>query len=1217
MPEVKWTKEQEQAIFQKNSNILVAAAAGSGKTAVLVERIINKVINEKIDIDKILVVTFTNAAASEMRQRILEAIYKKIDENPKDIHLQRQINLLNKSSICTIHSFCLDVIKNYFYEIDVSANFRIGDTAEIELLKEDVLEELFEEKYLNNDKEFIKLINNFTTYKGDEPLKELILKIYNYIHSAPFPDEWIQQKAEMFNLKENIDFSQTIWGQILLKEFLSQVLESKLKLQNVQKNLNRFFELEKFSTVIANDIDQLEKLEKSIKTDTKDLWEKTYINANELKFDKWPVDRKATIDYKNEAKEIRDKVKKELDASIKKIFIYNSKEATTDIFDMYKLLVSLKDIILEFEQKFSDAKRQKNIIDFHDIEHYALKILVKKDENGEYKPTDVANKIKEKFNEIDIDEYQDSNLVQENILNSISNGKNIFMVGDVKQSIYKFRQARPELFIEKYEKYLDVEQENSDGMKIKLFKNFRSRKNILDITNIIFENIMSKELGDINYDENEYLNLGANYEEPPENIKEYAGLAELHIIDLSNKEDEDIYINSEETGEEQAEENEEPIENTLIEAKFVANKIKELIKSNYQVYDRKAGYRKITYKDIVILLRATSNVAPVYEKELTQLDIPVFSDASAEYLDSTEIQTIMSVLKIIDNPMQDIPLVTVLRSIIGGFTDNDLIEIRLADRNSNFYTALIKSRISVKESIKKKIDTFLDNLEKWKKQEEYMSIDEIIWQIYVDTNYYNYVGLLTNGKLRQANLKMLFEKAKQYESASFKGLYNFIGFIDKLKTSSRDMQAAKIIGENDDVVRIMSIHKSKGLEFPVVFLCGTAKRFNMKDLNENILMHQDLGFGPKYIDYDRRIEYSTLAKEAIKIRNRTETISEEMRVLYVALTRAKEKLYITGISKDTQKDLKEKSDLLSMYADSDKIEKNILQKCKSYLDWIEVVYLKNKEKMKSIIELYEHSGKEIQANEETTKEETKSFGKAEDKNKLKEIEEKLNWKYEYELAQKIPTKTSVSKIKEEKNKTLKLKEFLEEEENIQNMSKGLNVPKFAKDDKITSSQKGTLIHLCIKNLDESKNYSLEDIKELIENLEQKEIITQKEKEAININTLLRYTQSDLYKDLKQAQHIYKEEPFYINVPASQIYDSDVEEKILVQGIIDLYYIDKEGKVILVDFKTDYVENKDERILVEKYKEQLKLYKEALEKALHRSVDKTIIYSLYLQKEIIV
>ena len=366
MPEVKWTKEQEQAIFQKNSNILVAAAAGSGKTAVLVERIINKVINEKIDIDKILVVTFTNAAASEMRQRILEAIYKKIDENPKDIHLQRQINLLNKSSICTIHSFCLDVIKNYFYEIDVSANFRIGDTAEIELLKEDVLEELFEEKYLNNDKEFIKLINNFTTYKGDEPLKELILKIYNYIQSAPFPDEWIQQKAEMFNLKENIDFSQTIWGQILLKEFLSQVLESKLKLQNVQKNLNRFFELEKFSTVIANDIDQLEKLEKSIKTDTKDLWEKTYINANELKFDKWPVDRKATIDYKNEAKEIRDKVKKELDASIKKIFIYNSKEATTDIFDMYKLLVSLKDIILEFEQKFSDAKRQKNIIDFHD-----------------------------------------------------------------------------------------------------------------------------------------------------------------------------------------------------------------------------------------------------------------------------------------------------------------------------------------------------------------------------------------------------------------------------------------------------------------------------------------------------------------------------------------------------------------------------------------------------------------------------------------------------------------------------------------------------------------------------------------------------------------------------------------------------------------------------------------------------------------------------------
>lgn len=566
MPKVTWTKEQQSAIYEKGSNILVAAAAGSGKTAVLVERIINKIVNENVDIDKLLVVTFTNAAASEMRERILDAIYKKIEEYPQDVRLQKQINLLNKASICTIHSFCLEVIRNYFYELDLSANFRIADSAEIELLKQDVIEELFEEKYYQNDENFITLINTYTTYRGDEPLKELVLKIYDYIQSAPFPKEWLNEKIEMFNLKEKLkqkfDYAQTIWGEILLEEYKDKIVENRIKLEGIKDKLTRFPELEKFTSAIVNDIEALKEIEEVISKTKENIWDTIYIKANELKFGKWPTDKKCTIDLKNEAKEVRDKVKKDIEGIDKKIFIYDSENGAKDICAMYDSLKRIENIVNEFEEKFMQKKKEKNIIDFHDIEHFALKILVKQNENKEYEPSEVAKKIMEKYTEIAIDEYQDSNLVQEYILKVVSKQNNTFMVGDVKQSIYKFRQARPELFLEKYEKYKLVEgntqiennikyeptvgaiinrppfeeisQENNEGEKIKLFKNFRSRENILKITNLIFEQIMSKKLGDIDYTKEEYLNLGANYENPPEGSN-FAGKAELHIIDMAKR----------------------------------------------------------------------------------------------------------------------------------------------------------------------------------------------------------------------------------------------------------------------------------------------------------------------------------------------------------------------------------------------------------------------------------------------------------------------------------------------------------------------------------------------------------------------------------------------------------------------------------------------------------------------------------------------------------
>lgn len=539
----------------------------------LVERMINKVIKDKVDIDKILIVTFTNAAASEMRERILDAIYKQIEENPEDETLQKQIILLNKASICTIHSFCLDVIRNHFYELDIPANFRVGDTGEIELLKQDVIEEIFEEKYLNNDKDFIDLINTYTNYRDDESLKQLVMNIYKFIQSSPFPNDWINQKVYMFNISDKKqDFSKTIWGKILLKNLSEDLEDAIIKLDNLILNMRRFDELEKYIKVIESDIDELKSLYKNL-----DSWDNAY-NFSKIDFAKWPVDRKITFQIKDEAKKIRDDVKKKISASINKILIYNSETANSDIIEMYKILDKLKNLIIEFSNRFSIRKKEKNIIDFNDIEHFALKLLVKKGEKGQIISTEIANEYKEKFEEIAIDEYQDSNLVQEYILNSISRSNNIFMVGDVKQSIYKFRQARPELFLDKYENY-SLNKETGKDLKIKLFKNFRSRKNILDFTNLVFDNIMSKEAGDILYSEEEYLNLGANYEEPEDKSLDYAGLTELHIIDMKEDKEDEVYKCDNKEEDKKQEETEEIIENTVIEAKLVAKKMKELLDS--------------------------------------------------------------------------------------------------------------------------------------------------------------------------------------------------------------------------------------------------------------------------------------------------------------------------------------------------------------------------------------------------------------------------------------------------------------------------------------------------------------------------------------------------------------------------------------------------------------------------------------------------------------
>lgn len=1121
-----------------------------------------------------------------MREKILEAIYKKIEENPEDENLQKQVILLNKASISTIHSFCLDVIKNNFYEIDVSANTRIADDSEILLLQQEVIDDLFEEKYEEEDSNFIKLIKTYTKYNQDEVLKDLILRVYSYIQASPFPEEWLEEQIEKLNIEDDTNFSDTVWGKIIT-ENANQILEdSILKLQNIRTKMTRFPELDKFTAKIEDDIDKYTYIQNNLSD-----WDTAVEAINTLKNAIWTKDQKITNDLKDEAKDVRESTKDEF-KKVKKLMNCSSEEAVQDIKYMYPILKMLKDLILEFSQKFYQRKREKNIMDFSDMEHLALKILVKKDENGNVVKSEIAKKYENKFEEIAIDEYQDSNLVQEYILTSVSRGNNIFMVGDVKQSIYKFRQARPKLFLDKYDSY-KLDPVNGENRKIQLFKNFRSRSNILDFTNLVFEDIMSRELGNIEYNQDEYLNLGANFE----TIQNQDYKTELEILDLSEEND-DIW----KTDEEETEEEQEKVEDVVLEARFVARKIKELIDDKYQIIDKKTGRRDIQYKDIAILLRTSSGVANVYEKEISELEIPVYSDSSSQYLQSVEIETIMSLLRIINNPMQDIPLVTVMRSPIGNFTDNELIEIRMADRNSSFYEALLKSDLE-------KAHRFLALLKELREDEEYMTLDEWIWNIYTKTGYMNYVNLMPNGALRVSNLRMLFERAKQYEEASFKGLYNFINFIDKIKFNQEDLKAAKIIGENENVVRIMTIHKSKGLEFPVVILAGVGKQFNFRDLNGKILLDQDLGMGPQYIDSDRYIEFKTLAKKALAIKAKNEAISEEMRILYVALTRAKEKLIIVGRQKDVNKKMSEKQKLLEIYStiDDNKINPYLLQKYKTYLDWLELIYLKegvantknlftvniNKREKTSVkIE------NEVEDISEKIIEESNKNNDEQEKEKIKEI---LNWQYKHQSIEGIPTKTSVSKLKEEREQGIQITQE----------------PKFINEEvktKLTGAQKGTLIHLCLQKMRETEEYNLEKITELIEGLKDKEIITEIEAQNIDKEKLLKYTNSQLWTELKQAKEIHKEHPFYINIKASRIYNQinkEDDENILVQGVIDLFFIDKDDNLILVDYKTDYVQHENE--LIEKYKGQLDLYKEALEQSLDKKVDRMCIYSVYLNK----
>ena len=1258
--ETKWTDEQLLAIETRGKNLLVAAAAGSGKTAVLVERIIKIITddNNPVDIDKLLVVTFTNAAASEMRERIGDAISKKLEEMPDSKMLQRQLALLNKSNITTIHSFCLDIIKNNFHLIDLDPGFRIGDETECTIIKQDVLIELFEDKYDKEDEDFLNLIEAYCTNRDDERLKEIVLKLYNFSMSGPWPSVWLREKAQEFNINSLDELEKASWYKVLKESLYLDLNNAKNGLDEAIKICEEDSDLAPYLLNLKPELNGIENAINSLNLNL----EQIYKAIKDIEFAyRIKTVKKGLGDEldKKKVKSLRDDVKKKINQIKGGVFSVSLDETLNGIKNMYPIIKSLTELVIEFSDRYVKKKMERVILDFNDLEHLCLKILTCNDENGEVYASSVAQKFREKFEEVLVDEYQDSNNVQETIISMVSrkdlDNPNVFMVGDVKQSIYRFRQAKPELFLEKYNSY--SEEDNKKNRKIMLYKNFRSREEVIKGVNFIFKSLMSKTVGELDYTDKEALNLGASYDEiNKDNVYfqdnefidldkiEVSGALELHILDKSSDfEYEKNEINDEDDKEN---DNEEDLSAVAIEARIIAKRIKELINPSdgkcFMVFDKNLNrYRKITYKDIVILLRSTKNWADTIVEELSFGGIPVYADINTGYFQTIEIRTIMSLLHIIDNPMQDIYTIASMRSPIFAFTSEELADIRILNRDNYFYLNVkdIAEDVydeRINKSLKDKCVYFIEKIGSWREKSLYMPIDEFLWYLYSDTSYYGYVGAMVNGIQRQANLRILFQRAKQYEQTSFKGLFNFINFINKLRKSSGDLGTAKILGENEDVVRIMSIHKSKGLEFPVVFLSGCGKQFNLRDINDSLLFHEELGIGADCIDIKKRIRYTTLQKYAIKKKFELETLSEEMRILYVALTRAKEKLIITGSSYNLQKDID--ACYKAGVKGFNKVIPSELLKQKSYLKWIMTALIKHKDG--DILRQGKNEFVEISDDLSSWKinfHKKSDFGveNVEDSIEKKnisilslnysnfevdeEIRKRLEFRYKYRDVCSVPSNISVSDIKKAEEEI-----FEPQAENLFSEEKNRKKPRFIMEEKgLSKAEKGTAMHFVMQKLDLNKVNLLNEIKEQIKNMFEKGLITKDEEESINIFKIQKFFKSNLgqrlLKAYKENKQVFRELPFITEIPVKRIEKDLIDkifnnEKLRLQGIIDCFFEEDDG-IVLLDYKTDYVENGKEKEILDKYRVQIDLYTETLERVIGKKVKERYLYLFGIDKEV--
>ncbi len=1204
-----WTDEQLSAINVKDKNILVSASAGSGKTAVLVERVVEKVLKEKIDIDKIMIVTFTNAAASELKERLYNALSKKLEEDINNIFLKKQLRNLGKATICTMDSFCLNIVKENFHILNVDPQFKICSNQDGEILRNDAINFILEEEYKENEEKLYKLLELFGS--KEEKLIECIFKIYSYIQSFDSPLETLKFWIGKYNI-DCEDLSQTDFGKNILDDVLEDLNILYSQIEILYEKVRRECDFEKFLELIDEDISYVRRC--IVNTNN---WDSLYELLNFETLRDNLRNKVANTELKDEIKDFRNGILKKKISEISKRIYNKTEEILQDNKIAYQYLTYLYDLIIKFNNKYMDLKDKNNLLEFDDVRHLAISLLYEKD--GKY--SDIANNFKEKFIEVYTDEYQDTNYIQEKILDAISKENNRFMVGDVKQSIYKFIQARPEIFNEKYNEFRLITECDKDDIntKIVLAKNFRSRGSVINGINYIFEKIMTNKLGDCNYSGIETLKNGATWYKNYEN-QDYK--IDLEVIDINK---EKLKLDYEQTEDESLKEILE-LEKFEKEAIKIAEKIKYL-KENFKVYDASCDkFENTKYSDIVILLRSIKNKGIILESVLKKYNIPSFCDSSTNLFLSDEVLLVMSFLKILDNPLLDIDLISVLYSIIGNFSLDEITKIKLSPnaKGLSIFECLetfYKTNSEKGGMLCEKIEKFLGLYDKFKNFVSIYSTSEIIKILYIDTNIYNQYILDDFSGVKIANLNLLLEVAKDFEKNNCSYLLaDFIGYIEKLKISNNTDSVARVIGENEDVVRIMTIHKSKGLEFNIVILADTTSKYQEKDLQKEIVLHQDLGVGINVINDEYNVSYPSIIKQSIKSISTREIRSEELRMLYVALTRAKEKLCIFATLDDFDK-FKEKQYIIR--DEKGIINPSIIAKNNNYFSNIYMAlndYAKDKNLFNINITKVENNylsniSDEVNNNKKTLSQEMDDIiaKKVElDKEKIVENINRIskNFSFEYKFKNDIISKSrvSVSALKEEyiKNSENDSIPKYNEESSIENK---LILPGFLDENKnkCIPVRKGILVHYILENLDFSKINTYDDLKESITDMAKNYVFDNNDISYINIDKIYKFLNSDIGIKLKNAKKIYREEEFVLE---DQNYSSSI-----IQGVIDLYFITNNNKVILVDFKTDRMRKEEDYI--SKYKIQLDIYKEAIEKIKNIKVDEVYIYSFELDKKILV
>ena len=1271
---MKFTPEQQRVIELHNSNILVSAAAGSGKTAVLVERIIRMICDGEhpADIDRLLIVTFTNAAAAEMRERIAAGITARLETDPGNEHIQKQSALLHNAQITTIDSFSLFLIRNHFNEIGLDPDFRVADEGEIKLLQQEVLAQLLEDAYAGQfvpetPEQFHACVEYFCPGGRESVLEQHILNLSRYAGSFPWPAEWLEERKNDYAAGDMEALVCSDYGQYLT-ERVNRTVEGCLeKLREVKRLCELPDGPYMYGELTEAEIEQLERL-----TSCKDLEEQA-AKVPAVTFARLPSKKDDSVDpAKRElAKAIRNSVKDTLSDLSESYFKTPLELAVEQGKACREPLRMLLDLVLEFDRRLLAAKQERHLIDFSDMEHYALQILLKREKVEEtgsigtdraktkYRivPSDVAMEYRQYFQEILIDEYQDSNLVQEYLLSAISGEAeghyNRFMVGDVKQSIYKFRLARPELFLEKY----DIYQETGDLCRIDLAKNFRSRIQVVDAVNDVFSRIMSREIGGIAYDDKAALYPGAVYpaqedpaygsellliRKPEKGEREESGIGEQHaegagvLVDYDNV--------------------------RQLEALAIAARIKQL-KGSLQVMEKSAGeLRPVRYSDMVILLRTTSGWDEEFKKILEQQGIPVYITSKTGYFGALEVQELLQFLRVLDNPRQDIPLFGVMQSVFGGFTQEEIAQIRSGGeghsrKRMTLYEALKEvaqsgrtveegEEISAGESageeaeLSQKADTFLQRIGHYRDLTPFTSIRDLLQRILDDYDYLNYVTALPAGSKRRANVEMLLTKASAFEKTSYFGLFHFIRYMEQLEKYDVDYGEADTLDENADVVRIMSIHKSKGLEFPVVFVSGLSKRFNMQDANQSLIVDMDLGVAVDYVDSVRRIKNKTLRRTVLSAKMKEDNLAEELRVLYVALTRAREKLILTAVLDKAD----EKWELAQMTGQE---RLTYLDFCEagSYMDFllpilpqtgIAVKTLRTEDlAVEELREQLRMGDRREQLRLIACGETTLTGDPEENERKLMYLRERFAYQYPHPGLQKLYTKTTVSELKiaamaekdeaafhtfEEKEVVPYIPGFRREQEKVSGAVRGNAFHRTMEllDFTYLFTESG-LFTGCPNNYEEyRRGLDKNRLQNRLEEFLQRETIslrlTEEYAKAVSLPKILNFLEQELAYRMWRAQEqglLYREQPFVLGIDAKRL-DPDLPEgeKVLIQGIIDVFFIE-DGEIVLLDYKTDVIDSLE--ALWNRYNVQIQYYEEALTKLMQMPVKERILYSFYLEK----